>query len=241
MTAWYLQCTAKDVADRVILVGDRARIDLAREIEPSFHEVAHSREFHVFTGRHQDVGITIVATGMGAPALTVAVEELVELGATKFARIGTTMGLEEPLGGLVLAQGACRFDGTSSTYAPIAVPSVPDGSLYAKFRAFLAFSEVRWVEGLVASFDGFYSQMLPRPGRPSTGPSVEAMRRWGVVGMDMESAGLYVCSRTLGVAAVSLCAATVSASGSSLGITARRDLEMNLVRTAMGALVATNG
>lgn len=238
MSAWYLQCEAQDVAQRVILVGDRGRIELAREVEPSLREVARNREFHVYAGRHLGVPVTMVATGMGAPALTVAVEELVELGARQLARIGTTMALDAQLGGFVLALGACRFDGTSPTYAPLAVPAVADGALYVQFREALAGSSRPWVEGLMASFDGFYTQMLPRGGRPASGPSLEELRRWGVAGMDMESASLYVSARVLGVAAVSLCAATVSATGAAVGTDERRELERDLVRTALGALVA---
>ena len=237
MNAWYLQCEEKDVAERVILVGDHARIELAQEVEPSLRPVAHNREFHVFTGRHRGVPVTMVATGMGAPALTVAVEELVELGARELARIGTTMALDDPLGTMVLAQGACRFEGTSSTYVPLAVPAVPDGKLYARFRAALAGSRRPWVESLVASFDGFYSQMKPRRGRPFDGPSLEQLRSWGVGGMDMETAALYTSARVLGVAAVSLCAATVTADGGAAESTDRRNLERDLVETALAALV----
>jgi len=239
MSAWYLQCEAKDVAHRVILVGDRARIELAREVEPSLRQVSQNREFHVYTGQHRDVPVTMVATGMGAPALTVAVEELVELGARDLARIGTTMALDDPLGTMVLAQGACRFDGTSGTYFPLAVPAVPDGTLYAQFRAALAIGRRPWVESLVASFDGFYSQMQPRPERPSAGPSFDELRRWGVGGMDMETAALYTSARVLRAAAVSLCAATVTADGGATEGDERRDLERDLVRTALAALTAS--
>jgi uridine phosphorylase len=239
VSAWYLQCDAQDVAERVILVGDHARIALAQEVEPSLRPVSQNREFHVFSGQYRGVPITMVATGMGAPALTVAVEELVELGARQLARIGTTMAIDDPLGTMVLAQAACRFEGTSSTYVPLAVPAVPDGPLYARFREALATSSRPWVEGLVASFDGFYSQMQPRSGRPTFAPSIETLRRWGVAGMDMESASLFVSARVLGVAAVSLCAATVSTGGGAVEAGERHDLERDLVRTALAALVAT--
>lgn len=236
MSAWYLQCEAEDVAERVILVGDRARIELAREVEPSLRPVSQNREFHVYAGRHNGVPVTMVATGMGAPALTVAVEELVAVGARYLARVGTTMAIDDPLGTLVLAQGACRFDGTSSTYLPMTVPAVPDAALYADFRSALAAAPRRWVESLVASFDGFYSQMQPPRGRASTGPSLDELRLWRVGGMDMETAALYTSARVLGVATVSLCAATVTADGGAAEGDERSDLERDLVRTALAAL-----
>lgn len=241
MSGWYLQCDAGDVARRVILVGDRGRIELAREVEPSLRPVSRNREFHVYSGAHHGVPVTIVATGMGAPALAVAVEELVALGATQLARIGTTMALDHPLGTLVLAQAACRFDGTSASYLPVALPAVPDAALYAGFRAALSASERPWVEGLVASLDGFYSQMRPPPGRASSGPSLEELRAWGVASMDMESAALYVTARVLRAAAVSLCAATVTATGGALEPAQRQALEIDLVRIALGALTVTEG
>ena len=60
---------------------------------------------------------------MGAPIATIVLHELFDLGVRAFLRIGTAMVMPPAkLGDLVLADGAYRAEGTSSTYAPLGYP-----------------------------------------------------------------------------------------------------------------------
>ena len=55
-------------------------------------------------------------------------EELCNLGAHTFVRVGTCGGMQLPVvgGDLVIATGAIRMEGTSKEYAPIEFPAVAD-------------------------------------------------------------------------------------------------------------------
>ena len=240
MRTWYLKVSAEDIAPSVLLVGDPARAAMVQEKLEEVRTIGKQREYLVVSGAYRGTPLTLVTTGMGAPAAAVAIEELAQVGAKNFVRMGTTMSICAQKGQLVLAQGACRLDGTSDTYAPPMMPAVADASLYAAFRGSLDHQNARWCEGLVASVDGFYSQMVVRPERAAHFPkvaSLELLKSWGVLSMDMETAALYLIARYLGVRAVSLCAATVSAPDyEMLPGEERKALEAELTRQTLEAI-----
>src|SRR5699024_7094530 len=114
------------------------------------------------TGTWRGTPITVSAFGMGAPIAGVVLHELVSLGVTTVVRLGTalTMGSTQ-LGDLIVADGAIRGESTSGTYVPDGYPASPDlGLAIAMYKAGQATGRaVR--TGLIASYDGFYSQMFP--------------------------------------------------------------------------------
>lgn len=242
MPTWYLKVNPEDIAPHVILLGDPARAELVMGFLEAPKVIGKQREYLVITARYQGAPLTVVTTGMGAPAAAVAVEELAQVGAKNFIRVGTTMTILAPKGHLVLAQGACRLDGTSDSYAPSFVPALADASLYAALRASLQANQARWCEGLVASVDGFYSQMVVAPERAALlpkAPNLDLLRAWGIQSMDMETAGLYLIARFLQVRAVSLCAATVSAPDyQMLPSEERKALELELIQQTLKAIQA---
>ncbi|MEW6049430.1 MAG: uridine phosphorylase, partial [Bacillota bacterium] len=171
----------------------------------------------------------------GGSATAIAVEELAKKGARLFVRAGTTMAVHVAVGDLVLAQAAVRAEGTSRTYAPLPYPAVADAGAYAAFRQALQASGYPWAEGVVMSSDGFYSRML-HDGQPPAGDDgwdEATLARWRVLGLDMETATLYVVARHLGVAAVSLCVATVDRRHGAAPGEARAEYEQMLVRTTL--------
>jgi len=237
-TAWYLNLRRQDVVSDAILVGDPARLGIFAEYLSSVRRLAREREFASLAGEYEGRPVMVVATGIGAPSLTIAVEELASLGVRRVARVGTTLARTVPLGSLVLAQAAVRLDGTSARYAPPFVPAVPDPELYAAFRNVLAAQHTRWAEGVVASSDAFYADMFPLEGTPAAAEQAD-LERWGVVSLDMETSALYVVARLRRLAAVSLCAATVrQVDGYRLPTEERVALEHVLVKTSLEALAA---
>lgn len=235
-TAWYLGLRRQDVAPDAILVGDPARLDIYAEHLASVRRLAREREFASLAGEYAGRPVLVVVIGIGTPSLAIAVEELASLGVQRVARVGTTLARTAPLGSLVLAQAAVRLDGTSARYAPAFVPAVPDPELYAAFRDTLADQQAPWLEGVVASTDAFYTDMIPLHAAPRL-PLATELDQWGVVSLDMETSALYIVARLRRVAAVSLCAATVrQADGYRLPTAERVALERLLVQASLEAL-----
>ena len=81
-----------DVAERVLLPGDPGRaLRLAQQLVDGTPKMLnHNRGLWGYSGiAHDGEPLTVQATGMGGPSAAIVVEELVQLGARRFVRVGT--------------------------------------------------------------------------------------------------------------------------------------------------------
>ena len=200
---YHLQCAPGDVGEYCLLPGDPARCDsIARYFEEP-RLVGQNREFRVFTGRLGEKRVSAVSTGIGGPSAVIALEELAELGAHTFIRVGTCGGIRQDVkpGDTVIATAAVRFEGTSREYAPLEFPAVGD---YRVTRALDDAAErlgLRRHVGVVQCKDSFYGQHRPQamPVSAMLLERWEAWKRLGVLASEMESAALFVIAAHLGV------------------------------------------
>lgn len=225
---WYLH-RPQGIPGVAVLVGDPRRLELfTKKLKGSNIDASH-HNFTLLTGEYKGVPLSVTAYGMGAPAAAVAIEELATLGAKVIVRAGTAMAVSCPLGSLVLAEGGVRMEGTSSSYLPIEFPAIPDRELFNAFEKSLSSLNVPHYLGLIASFDGLYPSRLNEEK-----VNIALFRRLGVVGMDMETAAVYVVSKFLGLKAVSLCLTSVKfGSLELLNEETRRSLEERLVEATL--------
>ncbi len=233
----YLRCKAGDVAPLVLISGDPARVDRVAALLDGTLQVSHNREFSVATGRYHGVPVTVASGGIGAPSTAIALHELAALGARAVVRIGTMMGVGAPLGSVVVATGAARFEGTSSRYLPLAYPAIPDWSLtHCLAEAGRAAGlDVRL--GLAATYDAFYPDMAPSLIGAGTLDLAEAQRA-GVLSLDMETSLIFVVGMVLGLAAGAMCLVTVQAEPHThLAAEMRSSLDERLVQAALDGLV----
>lgn len=236
--AWYLNCEPGDVGDRAVLVGDRARVARVAERLDEVRWLNEDRGLTTVTGVRNGHRITVTAFGMGAPVATVVLHELHQLGVRTFLRLGTVMALAPAeMGDVVIADGAVRGESTSATYVPDGYPAIGDFELGSALRAAADAARVSWRAGLVASYDGFYTQMADAPQKHAH------LRELGVIALDMETSAVLAVSRALGARAASLCAATVDAETSARLPTPEREAaEDTIVRIGLDALAtATQG
>jgi len=232
--SWYLKVTPQDIAPYAILVGDPARVRRFQRRLAGAAVIGREREFTTLTGRFETTPVSVVSTGIGAPASAIVLEELAALGVRTVVRAGTMMAVTAPVGTLVLAVAACRFESTSRTYLPPEVPAAADPDLFAAFREVLDLAGVGYTPGLVATCDGFYTQMMPPPSRRGEVGLLDDFVRWRVAAADMETSAVYAIARALGMRAISLCAMTVDGRTQSLLNADTRDrLEQELVDIAL--------
>jgi uridine phosphorylase len=230
--AWYLDCTADDVGDHAILVGDRGRV---ARVADRLDEVAwlnEDRGLTTATGSLGDTRVTVSAFGMGAPIAAVVLHELHQLGVRTFLRVGTVMVLPPArLGDLVIADAGVRREGTSAGYVPDGYPAVADHDLGVELRAACERAGAPWHATIVESSDGFYTEMLGQDGR------LDELQRLGVHALDMETSAVLAIARALGARAGSICAATVDArTAARLDADERSPVEDLLVGVALDAL-----
>lgn len=89
---YHIACAPGDVGKYVILPGDPGRCEKIAAHFDSPVKVASNREYTTYTGYLDGVKVSVTSTGIGGPSASIAVEELTELGADTFIRVGHLRG-----------------------------------------------------------------------------------------------------------------------------------------------------
>lgn len=184
-----------DVGKYVILPGDPKRCKKIAVYFDDARFVADTREYTTYTGYLNGEKVSVTSTGIGGPSAAIAMEELVNLGADTFIRVGTCGAIQtEIMGGdLVIATGAVRSEGTSREYAPIEFPAVSDLGVTNALAESAAKIGARYHVGVVQSKDSFYGQHSPetKPVADELLCKWEAWKMLGCLASEMESAALF--------------------------------------------------
>jgi uridine phosphorylase len=122
---YHVQMKKGDVGRIVLLPGDPGRCELIASHFDHPRLVAHHREFKTYTGTLLGEKVSVTSTGIGCPSTAIAVEELIQIGADTFIRVGTSGGMQPEIrpGELAIITAAIRDEGTSRQY----MPSLPPG------------------------------------------------------------------------------------------------------------------
>lgn len=200
MTTPHINAPAGAFADTVLLPGDPARARwIATQLLDDAEQVTDVRNMLGFTGTWRGQRVSVMGTGMGIPSCSIYATELVrEYGVRRLVRVGTcgTSAADVALGDIVVALGAStdsrvnrlRFGGHDlAALASFALVSAVAGAASEAGRALRI--------GNVFSTDMFYH---PDPAL------FDLLDRHGVLGVEMEAAGLYGVAAELGVEAVAV-------------------------------------
>ena len=132
-SCFHLHLKPEQLADKVVLVGDPARVDtVAAHFDSKECEVS-SREFHTITGMYKGKRITVQSHGIGCDNIDIVANELDTLANIDYntreekaehrtltmVRIGTCGGLQPntPTGCFVASVKSIGFDGLLNYYA----------------------------------------------------------------------------------------------------------------------------
>lgn len=124
----HIRCVPGDVARYVLLPGDPGRCERIAAHFDEAHLVATNREYVVYTGTTNGVPVSVCSTGIGGPSASIALEELANVGADTFIRVGSAGGRQKdtPIGTPIIMTAAHRGEGTSKVYLPPEFPAVAD-------------------------------------------------------------------------------------------------------------------
>ena len=212
-TQYHIGLRPGDVGEYVILPGDPKR---CAKIAKYFDDpvlVGDSREFLTYTGTIDGVKVSVTSTGIGGPSASIALEELTNIGANTFIRVGTCGGMDiEAKGGdVIIATGAIRMEGTSKEYAPIEYPAVPDLDVTNALVSAAKSLGAEYHAGVVQCKDAFYGQHQPElhPVGYELLDKWDAWLKMGAVASEMESAALFIVGayRRVKVGSCFLCVA----------------------------------
>ena len=200
---FHIQCVKGDVGRYVLLPGDPGRCEAIAKLFDDPVHVGMNREYNIWTGTLLGEKVSVCSTGIGGPSAAIAMEELVNIGADTFIRVGTCGGihLDVKPGDVVVATGAIRYDHTSLEYAPIEYPAVPDFDVTYALKTASEELGMGTHTGVVQCKDSFYGQHSPErsPVYYELLQKWESWKRLGVKASEMESAALFVVADALGV------------------------------------------
>ncbi len=193
----------KDIGEYVILPGDPKRCEKIAKHFDDAKLVGDSREYVTYTGYLNGVKVSVTSTGIGGPSASIAMEELVAIGAHTFIRVGTCGGMDIDVkgGDVVIATGAIRFEGTTKEYAPIEFPAIANLDIVNHLVSASKKLNQTYHAGVVQCKDAFYGQHRPNslPNHQELNTKWDAWLRLGCKASEMESAALFIVASYLKV------------------------------------------
>ncbi len=200
---YHIGLKSGDVGKYVILPGDPKRCEKIAQYFDEPKLVGDRREFVTYTGYLDGEKVSVTSTGIGGASASIALEELVKIGAEKFIRVGTCGGIDTDVkgGDIVIATGAIRMEGTSKEYAPIEFPAVADLDMTNALVQSAKNLGYTFHTGVVQCKDAFYGQHSPElmPVSYELLNKWEAWKRMGCKASEMESAALFIVGSFLRV------------------------------------------
>ena len=183
-----------DFGKTVLMPGDPLR---SKFIAENFLEnpvlVNNVRGVHGYTGTYKGVKVSVMASGMGMPAIGIYSHELYNgYGVENIIRVGSAGSIQDHINiyDIVLGQGACTDSNFAAqfhlpgTFAPIA-----DFKLLTAAVTACEEYKATYHVGNINSSDVFYGDHV---GVPEGLDSVYGLKKMGVMALEMEAAALYM-------------------------------------------------
>ena len=190
-----------EIAEKILLPGDPYR---AKYIAENFlqNAVRYSevRGMYGYTGTYNGQRVSVQGTGMGIPSISIYATELIaEYGCKQLVRIGTcgAFSADIHLLDILLAQAASTTSAaTNSVFGQNHFAPIADFSLLNKAYTLAGAHNINVRVGGVLTDDNFYHDefdvMMPR------------WQAYGVLAVEMETAGLYSIAARHKVQALSI-------------------------------------
>lgn len=188
---YHIKVDPKDVGKYVIVVGDRGRVERVAKYFQDAVKVGDNREYLTYTGYVKGEKVSVMSTGMGAPAMAIGIEELATTNAKVVIRVGTTGAAQRnlKLGDSVIVNAAVRLDGTTSQYIIPEYPAVADFQVVDALVKAAQNVKNPFHVGIVLSTDSYYGRAFD----PEKHNHLESqLVKAGVLAIEMEIGALYI-------------------------------------------------
>lgn len=198
----HIECSPEDFAKTVLMPGDPLRSKMIAETYLTDAELVNNvRGIQGYTGFYKGKRVSVMGSGMGMPSIGLYSYELFNIfNVESIIRVGSIGAIspELKLHDLVIAAGACTdsayFEnyGIQGNFAPIA-----DFGLLRKAAEYCETHGLPFKVGNILSADVYYRE-----------GGLEATLKWGkmgVLGVEMESAALYMTAARAGKKGLSIC------------------------------------
>ena len=229
----HIEADKGEIAETVLLPGDPMR---AKWIAQTFLEKAYCyndvRGMLGYTGTYKGQRISVQGTGMGIPSALIYCHELInDYGVKNLIRVGSSGSYQKDIGlrDIVIAMAASSTSGINNSrfinadYSPTA-----NFELLMKVAKYAEANNIKIKAGNVLSADEFYDD------------DYDSYKKWaefGVLSVEMETAGLYTIAAKFNVKALSILTISDSlVTGESLSAEDRETSFTTMVELALSTL-----
>lgn len=210
--------------DIAVISGDPER---AERIAKAF--LVHEKTLSTHRGLNSYIGLTpggrriLSAThGMGAPSLSIVVNELAQVGIRHLVRVGTCGSIQPHVtsGSVVISRASLCVQGAANDIAPTGYPAAASPFWTLALAQAARERGVDWHVGLTASVDTFFegqertttsfnkTLLRSRQGR------IDEFQALRVLNFEMESGTLFKMANAYGLGAACICAVVAARSES---------------------------
>ena len=232
MPSPHINAKKGDFAETVLMPGDPLRAKyIADKYLDNCKQVNDVRNMFAYTGDYNGTQVSVMGHGMGIPSVSIYASELInEYGVKNIIRAGScgTINKDVQLRDIVIGMGACtdssvnrmRFKGYD--FAAIADYFLLENIVNAARQRQTAVQI-----GNLFSADLFYT---PQP------EMFDIMEKYNILGVEMETAGLYGLAAEFGARAVTICTvADHIRSGAALSSEERQNTFDDMIEIALDA------
>ncbi len=201
MATPHINAQLVDFADVVLMPGDPLRAKyIAETFLDDVVQVCDVRNMFGYTGSYKGRKVSVMGHGMGIPSCSIYVTELIkDYGVKKIIRVGSCGAVNEQikLRDVVIGMGAC----TDSKVNRIRFKD-HDFAAIADYKMVKAAEEAAKARGVDVKVGNLFSAELFYTPDPSM---FDVMDKYGILGVEMEAAGIYGVAAEYGAKALAIC------------------------------------
>jgi purine-nucleoside phosphorylase len=196
----HIEAKKGDIAETVLLPGDPMRAKwIAETFFENYKQYNDVRGMFGFTGTYNGKRVSVQGTGMGIPSTLIYCHELINnYGVKNLIRVGSAGSYQKHINirDIIIAMSASSTSGINNSrfinadFAPTA-----NFELFMKAAAYAKANHIPIKAGNILSSDAFYED------------DFDSYKKWadfGVLCVEMETAGLYTIAAKHGVKALSI-------------------------------------
>jgi purine-nucleoside phosphorylase len=201
VTTIHINADQGEFADTVLMPGDplRARYIAEKFLEES-HQVTDVRNMLGFTGMFRGNHVSVMAHGMGIPSASIYCTELIrDYGVRRVLRVGScgTVHPDVGLRDILIAMGASTDSGVNrQRFGGHDLAAIADFDLLRSAVRTAEAKDLTYHVGNIFSADLFY---------PPDDSQFELMAKYDILGVEMETAGIYTVAAELKAHALAIC------------------------------------
>ncbi|AEO08308.1 purine-nucleoside phosphorylase [Buchnera aphidicola] len=201
MSTPHINSKKHDFSDIVLMPGDPVRAKyIAEKYLNKYVQINNTRLMLAYTGFYKNKKISIMSHGIGIPSASLYSRELItEFNVKKIIRIGTCGAVRDDINlrDIVISMGACtdskinRIKFNNHDFAAIA-----DFDMLFNLVKISKKMKIPVFVGNFFTTDSFYNEDINM---------LNLLKKYNIIGVDMETAGIYSVAAELHTQALSIC------------------------------------